>query len=98
MTGFVLILMAAVAALVVWVVRLRGQLADAREDGEREQAELARQHATALGEQQERLAAVLGQMLEALIVVDSAGRIQLANRAAAQLFGFQPPAEGRPLL
>lgn len=98
MTGFALILLAAVATLAVWVIRLRGQLAEAREAGEREQGALQRQHATALQEQQERLAAVLGQMLEALIVVDGTGRIQLANRAAAQLFGFQPPVEGRPLL
>jgi two-component system phosphate regulon sensor histidine kinase PhoR len=98
MTGFVLILLAAVGALAWWVVRLRRQLAEARESGKREQAALQRRHATALGEQQERLAAVLAQMLEALIVVDTTGRIQLANRAAAQLFGFQPPVEGRPLL
>lgn len=98
MTGFVLILVVLVVALVVWVVRLRGQLAEVRDAGAREQEQMRKQHATALGEQQERLAAVLSQMLEALIVVDSAGRIQLANRAAAALFGFQLPVDGRPLL
>jgi len=98
MTGFVLILLLALAATAAWIWRLRGQLAEAREAGTKERETLQRQHATALGEQQERLAAVLSQMLEALIVVDTAGRIQLANRAAAQLFGFQPPVEGRPLL
>jgi len=64
----------------------------------RELDTLRRQHAAAQREEQERLAAVLGQMLEGLIVVDDAGRIKLANRAAAQLFGFQPPYAGRPLL
>ena len=98
MTGFVLILLAALVATTIWVARLRRQLAEMRETAERERAMLQRSHATALGEQQERLSAVLAQMLEALIVVDTAGRIQLANRAAAQLFGFQPPVEGRPLL
>ncbi len=98
MTGFTLFLLLALAATVVWVIRLRGQLTEARVTGEREREALHRQHATALQEQQERLAAVLAQMLEALIVVDAAGRIQLANRAAAQLFKFLPPAEGRPLL
>lgn len=98
MTALFLILLAVLAAAAVWIGRLRGQLAAARESGARERAALQRQHATALGEQQERLAAVLAQMLEALIVVDPAGRIQLANRAAAQLFGFQPPGAGRPLL
>ncbi len=98
MTGLVLILLAALAATAAWVVRLRGQLTEARVTGERERAALERQHATARREQQERLAAVLAQMLEALIVVDKTGRIQLANRAAAQLFDFQLPVEGRPLL
>jgi two-component system, OmpR family, phosphate regulon sensor histidine kinase PhoR len=98
MTGLVLILLAALAAAAAWAVRLRGQLAAAHEAGVREREALQRQHATALREQQERLAAVLSQMLEALIVVDNTGRIQLANRAAALLFGFQPPVEGRPLL
>ena len=98
MTALLLILLAALAAATVWIGRLRRQLAAARESGARERAALQRQHATALGEQQERLAAVLAQMLEALIVVDPTGRIQLANRAAAQLFGFQPPGAGRPLL
>ncbi len=98
MTGFTLFLVAALVLTVAWAVRLRRQLAEVREAGERERAALQKTHATALGEQQERLAAVLGQMLEALIVVDDNGRISLANRAAAQLFGFQPPVEGRPLL
>ncbi len=98
MTGLALILLVALAAAIAWAVRLRGQLTEARANGERERTALQRQHATALREQQERLAAVLAQMLEALIVVDKTGRIQLANRAAAQLFDFQPPVEGRPLL
>ena len=98
MTGLALILLAALAVTIGWAVRLRGQLAAAREAGVKEREALQRQHTTAQREQQERLAAVLSQMLEALIVVDTTGRIQLANRAAAQLFGFQPPVEGRPLL
>ncbi|HWA25426.1 MAG TPA: ATP-binding protein [Lacunisphaera sp.] len=98
MTGIVVILIAIVIALIVWALRLRRQLAEAREANLRERAELQKQHASALGEQQERLAAVLSQMLEALIVVDPTGRIQLANRAAAVLFGFDLPATGRPLL
>lgn len=98
MTGVTFILLAALAAAAVWLWRLRGQLIEARETGARERELLRREHATQLGEQQERLAAVLSQMLEALIVVDIAGRIQLANRAAATLFGFHTPVEGRPLL
>lgn len=98
MTTFALILLAALIAAVTWLWRLRRQLAEARETAAREREQMQRQHAAALGEQRERLDAVLSQMLEALIVVDPAGRIQLANRAAAALFGFVPSVEGRPLL
>lgn len=98
MTGLVLFLLAALIATLVWLGKLRQQLTEVRQVDERERGALQRQHATALGEQQDRLSAVLTQMLEALIVVDPAGRIQLANRAAARLFGLQPPVEGRPLL
>ncbi|MBP6507137.1 MAG: PAS domain S-box protein [Opitutaceae bacterium] len=98
MTGQALLLLAALIATLAWLARLRHQLAEVQQAAERERWELQRQHASALGEQQDRLSAVLAQMLEALIVVDAAGRIQLANWAAAQLFGFQLPVEGRPLL
>ena len=37
-------------------------------------------------------------MVEGLIVVDAAGSIRLANRAAGTLFEFRPPAAGRTLL
>jgi two-component system phosphate regulon sensor histidine kinase PhoR len=98
MTGFIVILLIALIAAVTGIARLRRRLAEVRESGARDREQLQKQHATALGEQQGRLAAVLAQMLEALIVVDPKGRIQLANRAAATLFGFSPPVEGRPLL
>ncbi len=37
-------------------------------------------------------------MVEGLIVVDAGGRIRVANRAAASLFGFEPPAVGKTIL
>ncbi len=98
MNFLVAILLIALVAAVLWGRRLRRRLAEAGAAKAREVTELQRRHAAALREQQERLAAVLRQMLEGLIVVDDTGCIQLANRAAAQLLGFQLPCEGRPLL
>lgn len=92
------VLLAALAAAVIWALRLRRRLADARAALAAETEELRRRHEAAVREQQDRLSAVLGQMLEGLVVVDDRGIIQLANRAAAQLFGFALPAEGRSML
>lgn len=41
---------------------------------------------------------LLDQMIEALIAIDGAGNVRLANRAAARLFGFALPAGGKGLL
>lgn len=51
-----------------------------------------------LREQSQRTAALFNRMVEGLIVVDSAGRIRLANRAADALFGFDGPAVGKSVL
>lgn len=51
-----------------------------------------------LREQAQRTAALFDRMVEGLIVVDASGRIRLANRAAAELFGFEAPAAGRTIL
>ncbi|HXN36109.1 MAG TPA: histidine kinase dimerization/phospho-acceptor domain-containing protein, partial [Opitutaceae bacterium] len=51
-----------------------------------------------LREQSQRTAALFDRMVEGLIVVDAGGRIRVANRAAAALFGFEPPAVGRTIL
>jgi two-component system phosphate regulon sensor histidine kinase PhoR len=51
-----------------------------------------------LREQTLRTAALFDRMVEGLIVADAGGRIRLANRAAATLFGFEAPATGRTIL
>jgi two-component system phosphate regulon sensor histidine kinase PhoR len=48
--------------------------------------------------QAQRTAALFDRMIEGLIVVDAGGRIRLANRAAGEMFGFEPPATGRTIL
>jgi len=44
------------------------------------------------------LESLLDQMIEALIAIDAAGNVRLANRAAARLFGFSLPVDGKSLL
>jgi two-component system phosphate regulon sensor histidine kinase PhoR len=52
-----------------------------------------------LGQTGDRQLTVLGGMIEGVIAVDPRRRIVLANRAAGELFEFNPTAaEGRPLL
>jgi two-component system, OmpR family, phosphate regulon sensor histidine kinase PhoR len=51
-----------------------------------------------LKEQSQRTAALFDRMVEGLIVVDAGGRIRVANRAAAELFRFEPPAFGKTIL
>ena len=70
-------------------------------DTERTLREVAEQRArrdAELKEQALRTAALFDRMVEGLIVVDAAGRIRLANRSAAALFGFEMPATGRTIL
>lgn len=45
-----------------------------------------------------RLQAVLDSMVEGIVVLDEEQQVVLTNRAAGELFGFQPPATGRALL
>jgi len=49
-------------------------------------------------EQEQRTAALFDRMIEGVIVLDPAGGVRHANRAAGELFGFAPPAAGRPLI
>jgi two-component system phosphate regulon sensor histidine kinase PhoR len=72
-----------------------------RADGERsrrDSAELRSRRDAELREQSQRTAALFDRMVEGLIVADSGGRIRLANRAAATLFGFEAPATGKTIL
>ncbi len=72
-----------------------------KSDSERSRQDLAEQRLrrdAELREQSQRTAALFDRMVEGLIVVDAGGRIRVANRAAAALFGFEAPAVGRTIL
>ena len=98
MTIFTLLLFAAVIVLGEWLRRERSRRRDEEDAHRRELTTVQSRHATALRERSLHLETLLDRMIEGLIVVDADGRIRLANRAAAQLFDFEPPATGRTLL
>ncbi len=96
-TVLIVVALAAVALAIGWA---RERAARARE-AQAARNELAEQRArreAELKEQAQRTASLFDRMVEGLIVVDSAGKIRLANRAAAALFGFEPPAAGKSVL
>jgi two-component system phosphate regulon sensor histidine kinase PhoR len=66
--------------------------------GVRDLAEQRLRRDAELREQSQRTAALFDRMVEGLIVVDAGGRIRVANKAAAELFGFEPAAVGRTIL
>ena len=72
-----------------------------RGDAERHHREVEEQRmrrVVELGEQAQRTASLFDRMVEGLIVADASGRIRLANKAAAALFGFEAPATGKTIL
>jgi two-component system phosphate regulon sensor histidine kinase PhoR len=95
----VLILLCAIAAgLLIALLRERGLHAA---DADRYRKEVGEQRARREAElkgQSQQTAALFDRMVEGLIVVDAGGRIRLANRAAATLFGFETPAGGKTIL
>jgi len=68
------------------------------ERGRREVAEQRSRREAELREQSQRTASLFDRMVEGLIVVDGGGRIRLANRSAAGIFGFGVPASGKTIL
>jgi two-component system phosphate regulon sensor histidine kinase PhoR len=92
----VLVLLAAAASWAWWRERAQRLAAEAGHRGE-VVAQAAR-NAVGLAEQADQTAALFDRMVEGLLVTDALGRIRLANRAAAALFGFSDPARGRTLL
>jgi two-component system phosphate regulon sensor histidine kinase PhoR len=98
MEAALILLAAAAAALALALARERRLR---REDDERSRREVADQRIrrdAELREQSQRTAALFDRMVEGLIVVDAGGRIRLANRSAAALFGFGAPAAGKTIL
>ena len=84
------------AAIYAWT--LRRQKHAVQRQSERERHEQRARREAELQEQSQRTAALFDRMIEGLIVVDGAGRIRLANRAAGAMFNFQAPAAGRTVL
>lgn len=92
----ILFVLAAGFALAWWTERNRRLRLE--EDHARELADQRAHRERELREQSQRTIALFDRMIEGLIVIDAAGRIRLANRAAGELFGFAPPATGRSIL
>jgi len=98
MTVLDLLLFVLLVALGVAFARLRRRRAAERARHERELDELRQQHAAALHAHTARMEAMLDSMIEGLVVIDAHSRITLANRAAAELFGFSRMMVGGTLL
>ena len=95
-TSVFLLVLAAIFAVAWWLERGRNHRLEAERLGQL--AEQRAQRENELREQAQRTAALFERMIEGLIVVDAAGRIRLANRAAGELFNFKPPVVGRTIL
>lgn len=61
-------------------------------------AGLQSRHAVELSTEVERTWKLLDRMVEGVIVAAGDGRIRFANHAAAELFSFEAPADGRTIL
>ena len=73
-----------------WVEAFHPELARALED----LAERIQQRIHRLESENNRLEVILESITEAILVVDRDGRVVLANKALASLFGLEPPLEG----
>lgn len=98
MDATVILLLAAVVALALAWGRERLLRRAEVEQNAREVADQRARREGELKEQARRTAALFDRMVEGLIVIDAGGRIRLANRAAAALFDFEPPAAGKTIL
>jgi two-component system phosphate regulon sensor histidine kinase PhoR len=98
MEAALILLGAAAAALALAWARERRLRGAEAERSRRELAEQRLRRDAELREQAQRTSALFDRMVEGLIVVDAGGRIRLANRAAAALFGFGAAGLGRTIL
>ena len=98
MEAALILLVAMVAVLAAAWARERRLRADEVDRKGREIAEQRSRREVELREQSQRTSALFDRMVEGVIVVDSSGRIRLANRASAELFGFQGSSVGRTVL
>ncbi|HEY3756520.1 MAG TPA: ATP-binding protein [Opitutaceae bacterium] len=99
MTVLTVILAAALLAAAAGWSRERKLRAAADRRAREESARRERERDADAKEQAERTASLFDRMVEGLIILDTAGSIRLANRAAGALFQFDPPAAaGRSLI
>jgi two-component system phosphate regulon sensor histidine kinase PhoR len=96
-TVLIVVALAAVVLAIGWARERAARAREARA-GRNELAEQRARREADFKEQTQRTASLFDRMVEGLIVVDSAGKIRLANRAAAALFGFEAPAAGKSVL
>ena len=87
--------LAALAALHLW---WRGRLSRARQAARGEVEALQEEQRRAALQNQTQQEVLLHSMVEGLLLLDERGRIQLANRAFASLFGVTVDIRGRTLL
>jgi two-component system phosphate regulon sensor histidine kinase PhoR len=98
MYALLIVLGVAVAGLALAWRRERSLRAADAERNRRDLSEQRSRRDAELREQSQRTSALFDRMVEGLIVVDAGGRIRLANRAAASLFGFDAPGSGQTIL
>lgn len=90
----ILLLVVACALHFWWRAKLRRE----REAWEAENARRSALEQAAVAEAQARQDALFDSMIEGVLVLDEAGRVQFANRAFAQMFGATGALRGRALL
>jgi two-component system phosphate regulon sensor histidine kinase PhoR len=98
MDAALILLVATAAALAVAWGRERLLRTVESEKHGREVAEQRSRREVELKEQAQRTASLFDRMIEGLIVIDSSGRIRLANHAAEELFNFDVRAVGKTVL
>jgi len=94
----ILILLAALAAILVTHFWWRGKFAQLKESSRNEVETLNQSQRQAVAQVQTQQEAVLNSMAEGLLLLDGSGRIQLANRAFADLFGVSQNLRSRTIL
>ena len=88
----------AITALVVMHLRSRSQLQQTRRTAAAEMETLKQVQNRESLQLQAQQKALLDSMVEGLLVLDERGRISLANRAFASLFGVTVDIRGRTIL
>src|SRR5437016_3850560 len=87
-----------ITAVVLLYLWWRGNFARLEEDSRKEIEKLRQAQQRATVQLQSQQEAVLNSMTEGLLLLDDSGRIQLANRAFADLFGVSQNLRSRTIL